>query len=152
MMPGREGQQSTAAPPAVSGIALTFGRDDRTGARHRLEDRQTEGLVQRGIHKQIRCLIKRAVSSSGTAPMKTTSSAMPSSATSVCNSATYFSVTQGAHDDKLTPFEFVPRQLPGTEEAVAVLVTPDGRHEQYERPCDSERSHVCPSVLPVAGL
>ena len=104
-----------AAPPAISGMELMIGRDDRTGAGHRLEDRQPEGLIERGIHQEIgrpvevdSLLVRHPADEDdvvGDAELDN----------QLWSSAEYSLVTLGSEDDELTACELVTDQPPGAQ-------------------------------------
>ena len=48
-------------------------------------------------------------------------------------------VASGTYDGQLTVSELVAYKRPGSEKRVTVLVGPQGRDEQAERPCHAER-------------
>ena len=106
---GSAGSQSTAAPPAISGIAVTF--DVTTGrARHRLEDRSRTSRRATGTRSR-RPLMKRTVSSSGTPPIQTTSSLIPMSGERVQLSGV-LRIARMADDGQLAIPELTAGQLP----------------------------------------
>ena len=121
-------------PTGGLGHRADVGGDDRTGTGHRLEDRQPEGLVERRVDQEIRRLIEAG----GLLERYATDEDDVVGDAELVNERVQFGrvllVTLGADDDELAACELVTRQLPGAKQAVTVLVAPEGRHEQHERP------------------
>ena len=59
MAPASRASTSTAAPPATSSVAPPLARHDRCPARHRLEHRQPEPLVERGEDEAAGAAVER---------------------------------------------------------------------------------------------
>ena len=106
------------------GHRADVGRDDRTGARHRLEDRQSEGLVERRVHQEIR----RSVEVDGLLVRHTTDEDDVVGDAELGGQLVEFGrvllVTLGSDNDELASRQLVADQLPGTQQAVSVLVAP----------------------------
>ena len=77
---------------------------------------------------------------------------MPSSIANLRNSAPVSLVTLCPEDDELTPLELVASEPPGPQQAVTVLVAPQGRDEEHERPGDTVLGHVGPCCTGVTWL
>ena len=139
-------------PTGGLGHRAAIGGDDRAGARHRLEDREAEGLVERGVDQEVRCLIKTGGLLERYAADEDDVVGDAQLADECVQLGRVLVVTLWTDDDELAARKVVTYQPPGPEQGVTVLVAPEGRYEQHEGLRDPERSHVSPGGLAVTGL
>ena len=118
------------------GHGADVGRDDGTSTRHRFKDRQPEGLVERRVHQEVR----GPVELDGFFVRNSTDEDDVLGDAQFLRQLVQFGpvslVTLGPEDDELATAELVASEPPGPQQAVTVLVAPQGRDEEHERPRD----------------
>ena len=136
---GSLGSHKTAAPPAVSGKPLISEIYDRAAARHRLENGEAEGLVERRIHVRV----SRLVEADGFLERNPADEDQISRDAELRREGVQLSdvllVASVADDRQLAIPELTTGQRPRPQQSVTILVGPQRRHEQHERLRDAVR-------------
>ena len=108
------------------GHRADVGSDDGTGAGHRLEDRQAEGLVERRVDEEIRRLIEAGGLLVRHRAYEDDIARDAELVHQLVQLGGVLLVPLGSKDDELAARELVPRQPPRMQEPIAVLIAPEG--------------------------